>query len=486
VKFSLRYLACTLGILLVGTVAGSGAQVRGSAAWDSRIKLKEAVDLNPDPAITEIRIEARVAKVDLGNNRQAEAWTYDGGLPGPLVRLNVGTRLIVHFINKLPASTTIHWHGVRVPIEMDGVPGISQSDVKPGESFTYDFIVPDAGLFWYHPHVASAQQVGNGLYGALLVEDPQENVPNFDELVMVLSDIGVENDGTMSDPESGGTVGMAFGREGNIQLVNGRTDSVLAARPGAWQRWRVVNAAKTRYFQLVLGRDTTFTRIGGDGGLQEFPTTTGTLVLAPGERADVLVKPLALNEKELEVMNFLPDRGYGTVAYRPIETIFKIVAFGSPEIKAAPLPAISRAIAPLTTENATPVRVELNLTQDSDTAAFEYDINGKPFQRATPMRAKLGETQLWTVVNTTLWSHPLHLHGYFFQVLDKDGKLSHPIAWKDTVDVPFMSTVQLLVRFEDRPGQWMVHCHILDHAEGGLMTTVLVGDAEAKPHVHGN
>jgi FtsP/CotA-like multicopper oxidase with cupredoxin domain len=131
--------------------------------WDSGLRLREAMDLNPDPGIVEIRLEARVAKTRISAEKEVEAWTYDGGLPGPLIRIRVGSRLMVHFTNNLPKSTTVHWHGVRVPIGMDGVPGISQPDVQPGASFTYDFVVPDAGLFWYHPHVSSALQVGNGL-----------------------------------------------------------------------------------------------------------------------------------------------------------------------------------------------------------------------------------------------------------------------------------------------------------------------------------
>jgi FtsP/CotA-like multicopper oxidase with cupredoxin domain len=451
--------------------------------WDSRIKLPEAVDVNPDPNIVEIRLEARVTRTRVNATQEVEAWTYDGGLPGPLIRVNVGARLIVHFTNKLPKGTTIHWHGVRVPIEMDGVPGISQPEVRPGESFTYDFIVPDAGLYWYHPHVLSALQVGNGLYGALLVEDPAESLPRMDQLVLVLSDIAVESDGSLSPADSGGTTGMAFGREGNIQLVNGRTDTVLVARPGALQRWRVVNTAKSRYFQIMLGPTTTFTKIGGDGGFLEYATRRDTLVLAPGERADVIVAPLARDETEITVLNTLFDRGYGSVEYRSVDPLFKIVAGGTPVSGNVAVPEVRRTIQPLPKDGATPVQLNLNLTQDPRTG-FEYNINGKPFRTATPLRAKLGETQLWTVNNTTPWSHPMHIHGYFFQVLDENGEVVRPIEWKDTVSVPLKNTLRLLVRFDDRPGQWMVHCHILDHAEGGLMTTILVGDTPAKEHIH--
>ena len=142
------------------------------SGWDAHIRLPEAPDLNPDPAIVEIEMEARVAAVELAPGLTVNAWTYNGLIPGPMVRVNVGDRLIVHFSNSLPDPTTVHWHGLRIPIEMDGVPGYSEPPVEPGGTFTYDFIVPDAGIYWYHPHVMSAAQVGFGLYGAFLVEDP--------------------------------------------------------------------------------------------------------------------------------------------------------------------------------------------------------------------------------------------------------------------------------------------------------------------------
>jgi len=482
----MRLLALLSVFVLSLSMAGAAPVVpfEQPKDWDSQIKLREAVDLNPDPSIVEINLEARVARTRISATQEVEAWTYDGGLPGPLIRINVGARLIVHFTNRLPKGTTVHWHGIRVPIEMDGVPGISQPEVLPGESFTYSFIVPDAGLFWYHPHVQSAMQVGNGLYGALLVEDPAEPVPPMDQLVLVLSDIGVEKDGSLSAPDSGGSTGMAFGREGNVLLVNGRNEPTLMARPGALQRWRIVNTAKSRYFAMMLGEKTTFTKIGGDGGLQEFPTRLDILVLAPGERADVIVAPLARQETEATALNMLFNRGYGSVEYRSLDPMFKIAASGKPESQSVAVPDVRRTIPALVKDGATPVQLELNITQAGRNGAFAYDINGQPFERAIPLKAKRGETQLWTVKNTTPWSHPLHIHGYFFQVLDEKGEVAHPIEWKDTVSVPFKETLRLLVRFDERPGQWMVHCHILDHAEGGLMTTIIVGDAAAKPHSH--
>ncbi|HET9216050.1 MAG TPA: multicopper oxidase domain-containing protein, partial [Terriglobia bacterium] len=340
----LRAFISTLVLSLSVAAAAPGVPLQHPHGWDARIKLREAVDLNPDPNTVEINLEARVAKTRISEKQEVEAWTYDGGLPGPLIRINVGARLIVHFTNNLPKGTTVHWHGVRVPIEMDGVPGISQPEVLPGESFTYSFIVPDAGLFWYHPHVQSAMQVGNGLYGALLVEDPAESVPPMDQLVLVLSDIEIKNDGSLASADSGGSTAMAFGREGNIQLVNGKHEPTLVARPGALQRWRIVNTAKSRYFRLILGPATTFTKIGGDGGLQEFPTTLDALVLAPGERVDAIVAPLAPKETEFTVFNFLFNRGYGSIEYRSVDALFNIVAGGKPESRSVPVPDVRRTI----------------------------------------------------------------------------------------------------------------------------------------------
>ena len=136
-----------VGLGLALTAISSPAQTTGSVApagWDASVKLREPIDKNPDPAIVEIDLVAKVAEVEVAPGLTVKAWTYDGGLPGPLIRAKVGNRIVVHFTNELREPTTIHWHGVRVPIEMDGVPNVSQPEVKTGETFTYDFVVRDA------------------------------------------------------------------------------------------------------------------------------------------------------------------------------------------------------------------------------------------------------------------------------------------------------------------------------------------------------
>ena len=446
------------------------------------LPLPVAEDLNPDPRILEVNIEARVAQVEIAPGRRIEAWTYNGALPGPLIRLRVGDRLIVHFTNKLPKATTVHWHGLRIPIAMDGVPQHSQPDVQPGESFTYDFIVPDAGLYWYHPHVMSAAQVGFGLYGAFLVEDPDEGFSIPNEQVLVLSDVDLLQNDQLGDPDTGGSAGMAFGREGNVLLVNGRNHPSFSVPTGVTQRWRIVNAAKSRYFELDPGEGHTFTRIGADGGFQEYATEHEYLVLAPGERADVFITPRKAPGAEMPIGARLFDRGYGSVEARQSEVLFTLNMADRPAPPPTPLPMVRRAIEPLPQAGATAVAIEFGVDQSGPGSTFRYTINGKPMGQFAPIQAKVGETQIWTVTNPSPWSHPFHLHGFFFQVLDKDGQPVRPLAWKDTVSVPYKGSLKVIVKYDDRPGQWMFHCHILDHAEGGLMATVEVTrPGEASP-----
>jgi FtsP/CotA-like multicopper oxidase with cupredoxin domain len=452
------------------------------AGWDADLRLAEPVDRNPDPAIVEIDLTAKLASVEVEPGKHVNAWTYNGGLPGPLIRTRVGDRLIVHFTNELPQPTTVHWHGVRVPIEMDGVPGISQPDVQTGESFTYDFVVRDAGLYWYHPHVMSAAQVGFGLYGALLVEDPFESFGIDDVVTMVLSDIGFDRRGTLEPADSGGPAGMVFGREGAYVLVNGKVMPRLRARSGAPQRWRIVNTAKSRFFFLDL-EGQSFVKIGGDGGLQEKPVTSDVVLVTPGERVDLIVTPTGTPGESLVLKALLYNRGYGSVEYRSIENLLTIEFTREPPLPTRPLPAIARAITP-PPGKATPIDLVLTLPPQDARGQSEFRINGLPYWKAKPYRAALGETQLWVIRNDTKWDHPFHLHGYFFMPVDEQGAPIRPMEWKDTINIPMETTRRFLVAFDERPGEWMFHCHILDHADGGLMGTVIVGNPPPSTHTH--
>jgi FtsP/CotA-like multicopper oxidase with cupredoxin domain len=481
-------LALALAVLVAGlptrpAAAASSTPSLAPPDWDAAVRLPEPADRNPDPRVLEIDLTARIADVEVAPGTRVKAWTYDGLLPGPFIRAKVGDRLIVHFKNDLPEPTTVHWHGVRVPIAMDGVPGISQPPVKPGDSFVYDFVLRDAGLFWYHPHHMSAAQVGFGLYGALLVEDPNDGVGVADQVTMVLSDIGFDKTGVLDEPGSGGAAGDVFGREGDYVLLNGRKAPVLRARAGAPQRWRIVNAARSRFFLLDL-QGQTFTVIGTDGGLQERPTTSEVLLITPGERVDVIVAPTGTPGSELPVYSMLYNRGYGSVEFRSIEQVMTLAFSADKPLPPPSPPAVSRTITPPSATGAKQVAFTLGLPPMDATGRSEFQVNGLPFAKAKPYLAALGETQLWVIKNDTKWDHPFHLHGFFFMPVNEQGEPLRPMAWKDTINVPINGTARVLVTFDERPGTWMFHCHILDHAEIGLMGTVHVGPGAPAAHTH--
>lgn len=435
--------------------------------WDDDVRLTELPDLDPAPDVVRVRLEAKTSTVDIGLDVPARGvWTYDGTLPGPLIRANVGDRVIIEFTNSLPSETTIHWHGLRVPANMDGVPGHSQPPVPPGGTFTYDFVVPDAGLFWYHPHVMSAAQTGFGLYGALSVDDPDEEPMPGDEVVLVLSDIALDEEGRHRDPEGGGNFGTLFGREGDHVLVNGKVAPVLKARAGAPLRLRMVDAAKSRYFQLAL-EGHTFLVYGADVGRLGYPVERERLLIIPGERREVVVVPNGAPGEELTLQWIPYDRGYGSTEFRDPVDILRIQLDDRPPVEAGEIPRPLRSIPPIDTSSAT--HVDIRLTQMTDGDVVVLGINGVPYWDAEPFEARVGETQVWSIENEMEWAHPFHLHGFLFQVLDDEGAPIEPMAWRDTVDVPVKGRAKFVVRYDDRPGMWMFHCHILDHADAGMM-----------------
>jgi FtsP/CotA-like multicopper oxidase with cupredoxin domain len=314
----------------------------------------------------------------------------------------------------------------------------------------------------------SAAQVGFGLYGALLVEDPNDSLAVDDQLVLVLSDIGIDDTtGALYSPDSGGGLGTLFGREGNVVLVNGRVNPTLKIRDGALQRWRIVNTAKSRYFNLVLGESQRFALIGADGGPLEYSLEQDHLVLAPGERADVLIAPRRESAEPLMLRTFPFDRGFGSIEFRTVEDLLTVVPSSLPSVPAAPLPRFQHPMTAIPTTGATKLGMELIV----DKPSASFSIKTTPDYKHATIPSALGETQIWTITNRAVWAHPIHLHGFFFQVVDENGAAVHPIAWKDTISVPADATIRVAVRF-DRPGSWMYHCHILDHAEAGLMSTV--------------
>ena len=449
--------------------AGRGAAdntIQQPEGWKDEVAPAELEDLDPRPGAVRFNLEARVQEIDVKGTRMS-MWTYNGLVPGPLIRAKKGDHLVLEFTNSLPASTTVHWHGLRVPNAMDGGGAV----IPAGGTFRFEFDLPDAGTYWYHSHVDSSAQVGFGLYGALIVDDPSDATTELgDEVPIVFSDLSENPDGGLAPGDQDGRFGDYFGREGNVLLVNGKVMPNLKGRIGVAQRWKVINASRARYLKFhVPGAD--MVRVGGDAGLTSRPSAITSITLAPGERAELRVLPKVRGAGKQPILWEDSDRLHtgsprGALPFMTFETTDQ----AAPKKSAKALPAQLRDITPIATTGSRERVMEMTETQGALGTVLGF--NGKPFTEATPLDAMVGETEVWEVRNLTLQDHPFHLHGFSFQVLGSHAGPVTNLEWKDTVNVPANGYVKLALRWDDRPGMWMFHCHILDHVELGMMGMV--------------
>lgn len=411
-------------------------------------------DENPDPDVVEVSLVATPARLELENGTTTDVWAYNGTVPGPALVADVGQRVIVHFENELPDPTTIHWHGLRVPANMDGTE-VQQSPIEPGQSFTYEFVVPDAELAWFHPHLDSARQVEMGLYAPIVIGDGSGV---GEGRVMVLDDVLLEG-GQIAPADAGGHMGSMQGRIGNVVLVNGHQRPVLEAPAGTTERWRLVNAANARRFRLALP-GARFTLVGTDGGMLESPREIEEIDLAPGERADVIVElPSSRGDHDL-----MTSGGDGMMSLSGSDSVLVVRMTGGeptsgPDVDALmqPLPDLPEPTVDRT------VRFSGGMMGGGMMGGGGgFRINGESWPDVTPLEARAGDTERWVIENDTAMDHPFHLHGFRFQVEGTAG-------WKDTVHVPSRGKVTIRVPIDDNPGRWLFHCHILEHAEEGMM-----------------
>jgi FtsP/CotA-like multicopper oxidase with cupredoxin domain len=418
-----------------------------------------AIQVQPDEgcSVIDIALEAREIEWEFMPGLRTRAWGYNGTVPGPVIEAAVGDVLQVHLHNSLPEPTMIHWHGMRLPPPMDGTENV-QRPIEPGGSFVYRFVLRDAGTFWYHPHINETVQLERGLYGALIVRGPKE--PTVDaERVLILDDVALDDSGQIA--ESNGWAEKHDGRQGSVVLLNGRNHPQLQLSAGQVERWRIINAASARYVRLSL-ESRPFAIIGTDGGLIPAPFSANEVLLAPGDRIDIAAGPFAEGDA-IRVESLEYPRG--TIAPAQHAT-FATVHVGPPAPTRAHIPDVLREIVPLVSEPAAPTR-EVRLGYRPTQTEPAFTINDESHHRAALV--KLGELQVWDIINDSTVDHPFHLHGYFFQVVAVDNVRPPFLSWEDTVNVPAGSRVRIAWRADDRPGEWMYHCHILEHHAGGMM-----------------
>ena len=410
-----------------------------------------------DDRIVFVELEASEFDWDLGDGRTVRGWGYDGQVPGPVLEARVGDVLVVRLTNRLPEPTTIHWHGLRLPSPMDGTEDV-QRPIEPGESFEYRFRLPDAGTFWYHPHFDETVQLERGLYGVLVVRGDDEPVTDR-ERVLVLDDLKLDRKGRIAPP--GGWLERHNGREGGVRLVNGLAEPELAISAGQVERWRILNAASARYVRLSIGGHA-FRLIASDGGLLESPETVTEVLLAPSDRVEIAVGPFSSGES-IAIESLAYDRGVGKGRMQRFATL----RVGPPAPSKAAIPERLRAIEPLVEAGVVPTRTVHLGGRMSLRRGVDFLVNGEMHHHDHAVH--VGDLEVWDVVNETPIDHPFHLHGFFFQVLDVNGRAPEFRSWEDTVNVPRKGRVRIAWRVDDRPGRWMYHCHILEHHAAGMM-----------------
>nr|WP_322981081.1 multicopper oxidase family protein [Pseudomonas sp. C11] len=398
------------------------------------------------------------------------AWGYGGQAPGVELRCRQGERLRVRFINKLEQQSTIHWHGIRLPLAMDGVPYVSQAPVLPGEYFDYDFICPDAGSYWYHPHTTSSEQLGRGLVGPLIVEE-REPTGFRHERTLSLKTWHVDEQGAFT-PFSVPREAAREGTRGRLTTINGEPNPTLELPAGQVVRLRLINLDNTVTYRLNLPGGEA--RIYALDGNPVQPRPLGKEYwLGPGMRIDLALKVPAAGQ-ELSLRN-------GPLRLATLKGSANNEAPGDwpPALPANPVAEPDLAKAETLRFN---FEWAAALASPADEAAGRYkywqingqawDINDKTCADRPIAKLKLGGHYIFVLRNMAQYQHPIHLHGMSFKVLDSDRKRIIPY-FTDTYLLGKNETARIAF-VADNPGVWMFHCHVIDHMETGLMAAIEV------------
>ncbi|MFI8981565.1 MULTISPECIES: multicopper oxidase family protein [Pseudomonas] len=398
------------------------------------------------------------------------AWGYGGQAPGLELRCRQGERLRVRFINKLEQQSTIHWHGIRLPLEMDGVPYVSQAPVLPGEYFDYDFICHDAGSFWYHPHTTSAEQLGRGLVGPLIVEE-REPTGFRHERTLSLKTWHIDEQGAFT-PFMVPRQAAREGTRGRLTTINGTPNPTLELPAGQVVRLRLINLDNTVTYRLNLPGGEA--RIYALDGNPVQPRPLGKAYwLGPGMRIDLALRVPAAGET-LSLRN-------GPLRLATLEGVASTEAAGDwpPALPANPIAEPDLARAETLRFN---FEWAAALASPADEAAGRYkywqingqawDINDKTCADRPIATLKKDGHYIFVLRNMAQYQHPIHLHGMTFKVLGSDRRKIVPY-FTDTYLLGKNETARIAF-VADNPGVWMFHCHVIDHMETGLMAAIEV------------
>ena len=414
-------------------------------------------------------------------------WAYDGRVPGPVIRAKQGEELHLRFENRLGQPSTIHWHGIRIDNAMDGVAGLTQAAVPPGESFDYVFTPPDAGTFWYHPHNRTWEQMARGLYGLLIVEETEAPAVDRD-LALAFDDWRLGEDGQIDEASLGHLRDWSHaGRLGNWLTVNGVSQPEIALRKGERLRLRLANCCNARVLSLRLdGHAAWLVALDGQP-IAPYQPEDGVVTLAPAQRADLIVDAVLEPGARPAILEVGGDYAVETavLAYRP-----EVVAREAPLPPPAALPdnPLPRAL-----DLGSALRRELLMEggamgrmagarhkgrqmgmRELVGQGMVWAFNGTAGMTEAPLlRVERGRTAVIEMINDTAWPHALHLHGHHFRVVERDGRALSGEPWRDTVLLQRGEKASIAF-LADNPGKWMLHCHMLEHQAAGMATWIEV------------
>ena len=398
----------------------------------------------------------------------------NGGILGPTLKLNQGDVMNLLFKNELSEPTNIHWHGLEAPAVQDGYP----TDLtQAGNSYTYNFrVVNRPGTYWYHPHpdMATASQAYRGLAGFFIVTSPEEQAlklpaGNFD-VPLVIQDKRLTG-GLEYNPDADD---QTIGFFGESVLVNGTSGAMMDVERRTY-RFRILNGSNARIYNFALSDGIKFKLIGSDGGLLDAPVDVSNILLAPGERADVLINfgsmPVS-TELFMESASFSGSSSQGNQSFKVMK--FKIIKDATDNFI---VPSTLMAVEKISESSSVASR-KFNIGHMMVHGGMEgvmHPIDGKTFDaNRRDEVVKSGSVEIWEFDNTTGTEiHPMHLHGLQFQVLSRIGGRGSIQAWekgwKDTVLAFPGEKVKIIIRFPDNTGKFVFHCHNLEHEDAGMM-----------------
>jgi FtsP/CotA-like multicopper oxidase with cupredoxin domain len=429
-----------------------------------------APDLDPADGVVEVDLAASALQWDPGTGVPlTDGMAYEGQVPGPLIEADVGDTILAHFRNDLEMPLTVHWHGLRIDSDMDGGMAQMMDPVPPGGTFDYVFTPPDPGFYWYHPHLDGATTMERGLYGPIILHGEGEGRADCD-LPLMLDDILLDVDTEQVAPADTDMMQL-MGRLGNHLLANGREGREIAISRGQTVLLRLVNPSNARFWDVYLeGHDLQV--VGTDGGWLATPYPVDHLVIVPGERYLVTFTAQGDPGGRYRLMNRrfqLHEEGGDMIEEDPLgdgDNPVLTFVYGPDEVDGTPW--VQPPASPPSWTGPTET-LGHHWQLDEDMMAGTVTIDGASWPDVPPVIVTGNIDTTFEVENLSEMHHPFHIHGNAYQVIAVDGEpLSTPPAWKDTWDVPPRSTVTVVSDLVN-PGEWMYHCHILEHQEDGMM-----------------